>query len=343
MTESKDNTELNEQTDPRFENLAAYALNALDTDDERRAVEALIERDAEALAEFLELSESTELLASSVPQVDAPSHLKANILKMAEAETSPGDAPVPMRSQSAKPWWTRVFQSGYAASAAAAVLVIVVAGSLGYQNNQLGNEIDSLRDEVAAEAQLVAQLQTDLSTTLVDSENRVASMKSEMEVMEDEFGSTVQTLSHQEEMVSKLAVANDALQQALLEQSRFTYLAMQDGYELASWLGNSQQVSTPGPGAAGLMAVRYVGNEAVFQVHGLEQPLDGYTYTLWLMGYGDPRPVAQFGVSEIGSATIAFLLPAPLQYFSSVLVTQERVDGLGSDPSGTMVLTTDSN
>jgi len=343
MTESKDNSELNEQMDPRFQNLAAYALNVLDTEEERRAVEALIDQDAEALAELIELTESTELLANSVPQIDAPPHLKASILKLAEADSAPNDAPVSLPSPSGPAWWTRIFQSGYAVSAAAAVLVIVVAGSLGYQNNQLGNEVDSLRAEVAAEAQLVAQLQSDLSTTLNDSETRVASMKSEMEVMEDEFGSTVQMLNHQEEMVSKLAVANDALQQALLEQSRFTYLAMQDGYELASWLGNSQQVSTPGPGAAGLMAVRYVGNEAVFQVHGLEQPLDGYTYTLWLMGYGDPRPVAQFGVSEIGSATIAFLLPAPLQYFSSVLVTQERVDGLGSDPSGTMVLTTDSN
>jgi hypothetical protein len=89
--------------------------------------------------------------------------------------------------------------------------------------------------------------------------------------------------------------------------------------------------------------VSKVGNEAVFQVHGLPQPADGFAYTLWLIGNGDPQPVSQFEVSEIGSATVAFLLPNPLQFYSSVAVTQERLNGIGSSPTGTMVLSAETN
>jgi len=338
MTDSREITEDNENMDPRFENLAAYALNSLDSDDERKAVEALIESDNAALAELNELSESAELLATSAPPVAPPAHLKANILKLAAEESAP--SLVLLKA----PWWQRAFQSRYAVSAAAAILVIVFGASLGFQNNQLGNEIDTLRSDLQAESIVVTNLQNELATTLSDSVNRVASMKSEMAVMEDEFGATTEMVVHQEEMVSELAVANDALQQALRDQIWLNYMAMNEEYQLKSWLAsNTQQVSATEPAASGLLAVRFVGNEAVFQVHGLAQPKPGFAYTLWLMGNGDPRPVSQFEVSEIGSATIAFLLPEPLHVYSSVVVTQERVNGIGNDPSGTMVLSAETN
>lgn len=346
MTESKDNTELNEDMDPRFENLAAYALDALDSNDERRAVESLVDNDNEALAELNDLAETAGLLAIAVPPVAPPAHLKDNILRLAAEESRPATpriSPAPMPSS---PWWQRVFQSGYAVSAAAAVLVIVVGGVLGYQNNQLSGEIDTLRTNLAAESVAVSNLQSELSTTMSDSDTKVASMKTDMEVMEDEFGATTEMLVHQEKMVSELAVANDALRQALSDQSYLTYVAMKEGYQVESWLAsNTQQVSATQtePTASGLIAVRIVGNEAIFQVHGLPQPQPGYAYTLWLIGNGDPTPVAQFDISEIGSATVAFLLPARLQLYSSVMVTQERVDGIGNDPTGTMVMSAETN
>jgi anti-sigma-K factor RskA len=346
MTEPRDNTDINEEMDPRFENLAAYALNALDTDDERREVESLVDSDNEALAELNELSESAGFLAIAVPPATPPDHLKERILRLVAEESRPATPRIAPTPISSLPWWQRMFQSGYAVSAAAAVLVIVVGGVLGYQNNQLSGEIDSLRSDLAAESVAVANLQTELSTTMTDSETKVALMKSDMEVMEDEFGAANEMLVHQEEMVSELAVANDALREALRDQSWLTYVAMKEGYQVASWLGgNAQQVSATQtePAASGLIAVRVVGNEAVFQVHGLPQPQADYAYTLWLMGYGNPTPVAQFNVSEIGSATIAFLLPNPLQFYTSVVVTQERVDGIGNDPTGTMVLSAETN
>jgi len=339
MTESKDNTENYDEMDPRFENLAAYALDALDTEDERRAVESLIESDEAALAELNELTESAGLLAVSVPQVEPPAHLKSSILRMADEDLNKL-SPAPVQSA---PWWQRAFQSGVAVSAAAAVLVVVAGSALGYQNNQLSNELDTLRSDLNAESVAVANLQSELSTTMSDSETRVASMKSEMELMENEFGATNEMVVHQEEMVSELATANDALRQALRDQSWLTYVAMKEGYQVESWLASNTQQVTAEPDPSGLIAVRVVGNEAVFQVHGLAQPQPGFAYTLWLMGYGDPRPVTQFEVSEIGSATIAFLLPASLHLYSSVMVTQERLNGVGNDPSGTMVLSAETN
>ncbi|MBT3994535.1 MAG: hypothetical protein HOF01_01940 [Chloroflexi bacterium] len=345
MTETKDNIESNENLDPRFENLASYVLGALDHAEERSAVENLIESDPEVQAEFEELAESADLLAIAVPPVEPPAELKNRIMEMAGQDSANASIQQatyePARQRS---WWQRAFQSGFAVSAAAAVLVVVVGSALGYQNNQLGNEIDTLRANLATESVVVANLQTELSTTLTDSETRVATMKSEMKVMEDDFGATTEMVVHQEEMVSELAVVNNALRQALSDQSWLTYVAMKEDYQLESWLAsNTQQVTATEPTASGLIAVRGVGNEAVFQVHGLQQPQPGYAYTLWLMGNGDPRPVAQFEVSGIGSATIAFLLPEPLRFYSSVLVTQERVNGIGNDPTGTMVLSAQTN
>ena len=349
MTETKDSMESNDNLDPRFENLAGYVLGALDHADERSAVENLIENDPEVQAEFEELSEAANLLATSVPPVEPPASLKTRIMEMAGQGTPSRLVEIVNMYQkqggrSGPPWWRRAFQSGLAVSAAAAVLVVVVGSALSYQNNQLGNEIDTLRANLATESVVVANLQTELSTTLSDSENRVATMKSEIKVMEDDFGAITEMVVHQEEMVSQLGIVNNALRQALSDQNWLTYVSTKEGYQVESWLAsNTQQVTSTEPTASGLIAVRIVGNEAVFQVHGLLQPQSGYAYTLWLMGNGDPQPVAQFAVSEIGSATIAFLLPQPLQFYSSVVVTQERVDGIGVDPTGTMVLFAQTN
>jgi anti-sigma-K factor RskA len=343
MSESKDNIETNDATESRFENLAAYALDALDSDNERREVESLIDSDEAALAELNELSEAASLLAASVPPVEPPAHLKDAILRMAEEESTPSVVQFSPAPAPTAPWWQRAFQSGLAVSAAAAVLVVVAGSALGFQNNQLSNELDTLRADLRAESVVVADLQSELSTTMTDSETTVASMKSEMDHMEDEFGLTNEMVVHQEEMVSELATANNALRQALRDQSWLTYVAMKEGYQVESWLASNTQPVASEPDASGLIAVQVVGNEAVFQVHGLKQPQPGFAYTLWLMGDGDPRPVAQFGVSEIGSATIAFLLPKPLQFYSSVRVTQERVNGIGNNPTGTMVLFAETN
>jgi hypothetical protein len=338
----EDETEFGEMS-PRFENIAAYVLDALDDESERAAVETLIETDPEAHAEYLELAEAAGHLAVAVPSTTPPAHLKTTILALASEETVlVQEQAVPVLATPSTSWWANAFRSGYASSAIAAILVLVVAASLGYQNNQLGNEVAELRADLSAESVSIANLRAELSTTMTDSETKVASIKDEMTIMEDEFGATNEMVVHQEEMVSELATVNDALRQALRDQSWLTYVAMKEDYQLESWLANTQQVAS-GPNASGLIAVSVLGNEAVFQVLGLPQPNPGFAYTLWLMGNGDPQPVSQFEVSEIGSATVAFLLPAPLHFYSSVAVTQERVDGIGIRPSGTMVLSAETN
>jgi hypothetical protein len=346
MTDSKDKIEPNDEMNPRFENLAGYVLGALENDNERDLVEALIESDSEAQAEFSELAEAADLLAVAVPPVAPPARLKSAIMDQSDREA----VPIPIRStaevtpvRSSTPFWSTILRSGFAPSAVAAALVIVVAALLGFQNNQLGNEVDSLRAELTAESAIVANIQNDLLTTVSDSDTKVASMKTEMETMETEFAATTNMVVHQEEMVSELGIVNAALQQALAEQSWFNYVAMREEYQVESWLASTQPTTAEiAIDASGLIAVRYAGNEAVFQAHGLVQPQSGFAYTLWLLGNGAPQPVAQFEVSEIGSATVTFLLPAPFHYYSSVAVTQERVDRVGNDPTGTMVLSADT-
>ena len=347
MTDTRDITETNNDMDPRFENLAGYVLGALENDNERDLVEALIESDSEAHAEFTELAEAADLLAVAVPPIAPPARLKSAIMDQIVREA----APTPIRSTvevaptlSPTSFWASIMRSGFASSAVAAVLVIVVAGVFGYQNNQLGNEVDSLRAELTAESAVVASIQTELMATVSESEIKVASMKTEMENMETEVGATTEMVVHQEEMVSKLAIENAALQQAMAEQSWLNYVAMREEYQVTSWLASTQPTTSGSViDASGLIAVRYVGNEAVFQAHGLAQPQPGFAYTLWLLGNGAPQPVASFEVSEIGSATVAFLLPAPFQFYSSVAVTQERVDRVGDDPTGITFLSADTN
>ncbi len=343
MTDSNENTENSGELDPRFENIAAYILDALDDEEERAAVEALIEADSAARAEFDELTEAASLLAIAVPPVTPPARLKARILELATSSPVPGPGPlapvVSITEPSPATRWSRIFQSGYAVSAAAAVLVLVAVGALGIQNNRLGDEIDLLRSDLNVEAEAVASLRADLSATLLDSETRVASMKGDMDQMEDEFGATAAMVVHQEEMVSELAIANAALRVALRDQSWMTYVAMKEDYRVESWLDDNQAVSS----ASGIFAVRVIGNEAVFQVNGLERPKNGFAYTLWLLGNGDPIAVTQFQVSEIGSATVAFLLPAPFFQYSSLVVTQERIDSVGSQPSEVLFLSADAD
>jgi len=235
--------------------------------------------------------------------------------------------------------WSRIFQSGYAASAAAAVVVLVAVGALGIQNRRLGEEIDLLRTDLDTEAAAIVGLRAELSATLVDSETRVDSMKGEMDRMEDEFGATTAMVVHQEEMVSELATANAALREALRDQSWLTYVAMKEEFKVESWLADHQANSN----ASGIFAVRVIGNEAVFQVNGLEQPVDGFAYTLWLLGNGEPIAVTQFAVSEIGSATVAFILPAAFILYSSLVATQEWVDSIGPRPSDVQFLSAEAN
>ena len=48
-------------------------------------------------------------------------------------------------------------------------------------------------------------------------------------------------------------------------------------------------------------------------------------------------------ISEIGSATVAFIMPASFFQYSSLVVTQERVDSIGSRPSDVQFLSAEAN
>lgn len=348
MTDSREPNETGGELDSPFENIAAYVLDALDDENERAAVEVLIATDPTARAEFDEMTEAADLLAIAVPLIAPPARLKSKILDeaarepVAQAATARVTPVAALREPQQLAWWSRTLRSGYLVSGAAAVLVLVAVGVLGVQNNNLGDEIDSLRSELDVETAAVASLRDELSTTLTSSESKVTSMQNEMDSMENEFNTTAQMVVHQEEMVSELSAANTALRKALRDQSWLTYVAMKEDYKVENWLADRRTTSITSV-ASGLFAVRVFGDEAVFQVHGLEQPQPGFAYTLWLLGDGQSMPVSQFEVSEIGSATVAFVLPAPSVQYTSLVVTQERVDRIGPQPSEVKFLSADAN
>ena len=113
MTDSNE-IENSGELDPRFENFAAYILDALDDEEERAAVEALVEADSAARAEFDELTEAATLLAIAVPPVAPPASLKARILELATGGTAPvitPAAPIPsIQIPRSTTRWSRIIQ-----------------------------------------------------------------------------------------------------------------------------------------------------------------------------------------------------------------------------------------
>ncbi|MEK9675254.1 MAG: hypothetical protein VW271_01775, partial [Chloroflexota bacterium] len=105
---------------------------------------------------------------------------------------------------------SRLVQSGYAASAIAAILVLAVAVTVGVQNSRLNNEVGQLRNKLNSELQVVNALREELESSKTDSMAMVNQMESEMKKMEYDFGSTLAQVSHQEQMVSELSIANNA-------------------------------------------------------------------------------------------------------------------------------------
>ena len=106
MTDSRDETENlknddDVDMDPRYENLAAYVLDALDQADERESVEGLIENDPAVAAEYRELAEASGQLAAGVPPVAPPAHLKSRIMELAAGESVSVTAPVQFTPQPA--------------------------------------------------------------------------------------------------------------------------------------------------------------------------------------------------------------------------------------------------
>jgi anti-sigma-K factor RskA len=118
---------------PFEDDLAAYLLGAL-SDDETRSFEAHLETCETCQARERWLRTSVEVLPSSVEQVEPPPELRERLLDTVRREAgAEATAPTPSARRRGSRW-TRLLGSPALrpATAAAAALLIVAAGAIGY-------------------------------------------------------------------------------------------------------------------------------------------------------------------------------------------------------------------
>jgi hypothetical protein len=306
------------QVDPRFEDLPAYALGAV-TLDERIRIEKLLAESADARADLAELLEGTDALAGALPDAAPPARLRRRILEAAARHAPAGF--VAQRRPVTTPRtgiaafaisWLRPARMAYAGSGIALAAAIGVAAFFGVQTSRLGTQVDDLHARMSEEHAKVSALEESLVTT----SEQAASQRAEM---------------------SRLSVANYALQDALRDQRWLTYVTVSEQYQVPNWfVGNSTA-----PAADAQLAVRSGGNEAVLMVNGLTQPPAGFTYQLYLFRDSDGERVGQrvteVKVNEIGQARVEFVIPYSIWKYSSAVVRLERV-GDPPNPVGAEVL-----
>lgn len=135
--------------------LAAYALGALDPEDER-AVEAHLATCADCRRDVAALRDAAASLATGVPAVEPPAALKTRIMRATELEArvEPPAPVTPLPQRRPRNW-------SLAVTALAATLAVVLGGlslSLNRRVATLTNQVNSFSDRLAVQEQVLALL-----------------------------------------------------------------------------------------------------------------------------------------------------------------------------------------
>lgn len=154
---------LKDNMDPRIEELLPfYVLDAL-TDEERQLVESYLAEHPEARTQVQELRPGVSALPYAVSAAEPPRQVKESLMRRvnSDAEARSG---VPVESQVSRRGLR--FESIFRWLAlGAATLAIIWAIALNAQVAQLRNEISALNDRLAAQAQSLEQIITNLPQT----------------------------------------------------------------------------------------------------------------------------------------------------------------------------------
>jgi anti-sigma-K factor RskA len=307
--------------DPRLDDLAPYALGAL-TPEERREMDALLERSAEARLELAAYEDAAAALALSLPDIEAPPGLRSRILRSADAASRQPAAPIPGAAASApaqppsaaarapvsRPVWPVRITA--AASGGAIAAAVALAVFFGIRTSQLQGELDEMDAALKSERAAVAHVEARMDTLTAD------------------IAAAAERSGEQQSQVSRLAAANEVLQEALKDQRWLTYVTFNRNWETTSWLRPSQEA----PGAQGQFVVNPNGDTAVLFVDSMPPLPDGQHYKLWLSGTGWRWPAASFKVDEYGYARLDLALPAGVSTFTNASITREPDPGIDSLP-----------
>ncbi len=319
--------------DSSFEDLAAFALNALD-EDERAAVEALLAESAEARSELRELLEGAESLGALLPAVEMPPGMRGRVMAVAgrDGPINTVDGLGERRPSLQPDAWERIrglfrpARLALASAVAALIAAAALAGFFGIQTSNLQQEterlvgeVDSLGSELITEKALMAEI-----------EQSLASFQSEFASNEIESG-------QREAEISNLRQTNEALQNALRDQMWLTYVSANRSWQAADWLTGGVSA----PKAHATIVVKQDTQEAALMVAGLTQLQPERVYQLWLTSGEEMTPVVSFQVNEAGAARVPFTFSGNIFSYDGAVVTVET--GQNSlAPSSYHVLGTES-
>lgn len=142
--------------------LAAYALDALEPEDER-AVESHLATCPDCRREVAALREATASLATGVPAVEPPATLKTRIMRATELEArveQPGPV-IPLPARQPRNW-------PLAVAALAAAMAVVLAGlnlSLNRRVATLTNQVNAFSERLTMQEQVLALLASPTART----------------------------------------------------------------------------------------------------------------------------------------------------------------------------------
>jgi anti-sigma factor RsiW len=283
---------INNDHGPLFDSLPAYVLGALE-EEERIEIEDHLESCALCTSEYDDLAEAGTILALNVPPREPPSELRDRLLSAVRDEqeiaasrssTPPGLLPEkPGIRDSRKFGWATGFQLRYAAAAAIIVGVFAVSISTLLTNGTLDERVEELESQASSEATVVSSIANTVMNVSLDTE---------------EPETTIET-------VSRLAVANEQLQEALQTSVEMQKAASQPSARTAVLQRPDGSNSTFGT----LIAGHQSSTRGQLMIQGLDPPPPGYVYQIWMTIGGVPRNLGTFHVNEMGYVFVEMTVP----------------------------------
>ena len=306
-------------------NLPAYALGALD-DDEQRAVEELVERDLDAADELAEMLDTVADISARVGEETPPVGLRQSILSAVTAEP---DAQNNVAAYSAlvshieqriaideteeerdkTPFWQKlgnVVTAGrlaFATSIASFAVVAIAAVQLGADNVELNRKVTDMEGEVRAAYSYAQDMSNEISST------------------EQLLAQAHERLAQQDQEIVRMSQVNDAIRASMTDQISLTYATLRNEYQSPEWQPDAALSSG---GYAYLLEHRKKPLGALV-IGGVEQAPAGEEYRLYLINGDEPEYIVSFNMNDAGYSTVVFDLELPLSIYNGAHITRERV------------------
>jgi anti-sigma-K factor RskA len=308
-----------------IEDLPAYALGALD-DEDQRAVEELIERDIGAADELGEMLDTVARFSAQIGESAPPAQLRHRVISAAKADSDV------VKEQSAfsslvshlerritieeheferapKNGWQRLGglitagRLAFATSIASFVVVSIMAIQLGADNAELNRELTDMDRDVAAAYAYTQSMIEDISNTermLMQAHDRI---------------------SRQDQEIVRMSQINEALRSSMNDQISLTYATLRNEYESPEW---QPEATLTSEGYFYLLQHQRKPLGALV-IGGVEQAPPGEEYRLYLVGHDQAHYAASFDMNEAGYSTVLFNLNTPLESYNGAHITRERV------------------